>query len=74
MKAKLSKKQIFNNAERDFNNYQRIHANLLESHEQYRKEYGTDETEANFRKQEDFSKKKLNDLKKRFEKAKLGVE
>ncbi len=74
MKARLSKKQIFNNAERDYHNFERIHATLLENHEKYRKEYGRDEAEGNFKKQEDFSKKRLNDLKKRFEKAKLDME
>ncbi|MGL4980806.1 MAG: hypothetical protein ACRCZ9_09320 [Fusobacteriaceae bacterium] len=73
MKAKLTKQQVFNNAERDYNNYKKTHQEILDSHKKYRAEYGSSEVEMNFKKQEDFAKKRLADLKKKMDKAKLAL-
>lgn len=73
MKAKLTKLQVFKNAERDFLNYKKTYENIVDSHKKYRAEYGVSEVEANFKKQDDYAKKRLSDLKKRMDKAKLDM-
>lgn len=73
MKAKLTKLQVFKNAERDYLNYKKTYQDILDSHKKYRAEYGVSEVEANFKKQEDYAKKRLADLKKRMDKAKLDM-
>lgn len=73
MKAKLTKLQVFKNAERDYLSYTKTYENILGSHKKYRAEYGVSEVEANFKKQEDYAKKRLMDLKKRMDKAKLDM-
>lgn len=73
MKAKLTKLQIFKNAERDYLGYKRTYEDIVESHKKYRAEYGISEVEMNFKKKEELAKKRLADLKKKMDKAKLDL-
>lgn len=73
MKAKLTKEQVFKNAERDYLGYKRIYADLVESHKRFRSEYGVSEAETNFKKHEESARKRLGDLKKKMDKAKLDL-
>ncbi|MGL4533653.1 MAG: hypothetical protein ACRC0V_03615 [Fusobacteriaceae bacterium] len=74
MKAKLTKLQVFKNAEREFLNYQKNHENLLASHKKYRLEYGISEVEVNLKRKEELSKKRLENFKIKMKKAKLDME
>lgn len=74
MKAKLTKLQVFKNAEREFLNFNKNHEELLESHKRYRAEYGVSEVEANFKKKEELSKKRLEQFRSKMQKAKLAME
>lgn len=73
MKAKLTKEQVFKNAERDYLNYKRTYADIVESHKRFRAEYGVSEAETNFKRKEESARMRLGDLKRKMDKAKLDL-
>lgn len=74
MKARLSKLQIFKNAEIAFINAEKNYFELLDKHKKYRLEYGVSEVEKDFKKQSDIAKRKVDQARQKMKKAKDDLE